>query len=564
MKRWLWLISVGATDIQIPVWIQDESGAWSQLRRMEFEREGQRQVHEALLAMASVPGRVMLSAEDVRPFRAQRGNSVAVEHVEVDGEAVHSIRIVRPGAADRPPALRISASGDEIPNPYEATLTLLFPKIAPMVMAIQAASKGNDLSVIVLNTCRSSGVDAAREPVAAGPLAARFLAQELGLHWVEGGAAIPAMLAAGTCTWLDILQGGERLEDPEVEALVQGRMNTLLDAFDAQPGDRVVVSTSGGLPPLKPLIERIPAARLGTECVSVLDNPEGGQGRMPEFRPLAERWLDREMLRLHGVEALRSQDYAAAYGLAKRRSAGAAWARGVLACLAPMLDLPTSVSPDPCIEALEPYQLRAIRVETALAMSDVPMAIRHLSTFVESALWTLLRRGNALSACGFRVEEDSDGIFGEAELSGGLEQLFAPRRNRPGHYSPVSTTVFDQLPLWAADREADLALRDGLHQCRQVAMAYWQRQDGKTSIHDIRNRLSHGAGPAIELVDAEMRLVSSGLVAGAGGVFGTNFLDHAPVSRLLHLLQKNSGGSLVLQARQALQRALNAAARGGV
>lgn len=50
---WLWLISVGVSDVQFPVWSKDEYGRWSRLHRFETGRAGVRAVHEGSLAFAA-------------------------------------------------------------------------------------------------------------------------------------------------------------------------------------------------------------------------------------------------------------------------------------------------------------------------------------------------------------------------------------------------------------------------------------------------------------------------------------------------------------------------------
>lgn len=49
--RWLWLISVGMTDVQFPVWTKDEYGCWTGPYRFEIGRTGIRAVHEGLLTL---------------------------------------------------------------------------------------------------------------------------------------------------------------------------------------------------------------------------------------------------------------------------------------------------------------------------------------------------------------------------------------------------------------------------------------------------------------------------------------------------------------------------------
>ncbi|MBV5309631.1 hypothetical protein, partial [Chromatium okenii] len=127
-------------------------------------------------------------------------------------------------------------------------------------------------------------------------------------------------LASGMSTWLDLLIDHEAMETLTVQNQVVARLNAALRAWmvsGAANQHGILISISGGMPPLKPLIERIPAIWVGQAQVRVLDKPEHSAASVLNLN-FSERVTERETLRFHCAEALRSGDYAGAYGLARR------------------------------------------------------------------------------------------------------------------------------------------------------------------------------------------------------------------------------------------------------
>jgi len=572
--RWLWLVSVGTTDIQFPAWLQDETGSWSSRRRIEIGGQGNlRQIHEALLSLAAEPECILFCKDELERFRSARGPTI--DTLKVDGQMVFSARLgsaLKEGEKrDDTGPIRISASGDELPNSSDPALPLFFPKVAPLALVMASARGTAELVVVVLNTCRTSGRDAKKEPVAAGPLVARFLVQELQLDYLEGGDTVPGSLPSNSCTWLNILQGSERLEDASVEDALRKRLNAAIDAFKPGPDDRVVISTGGGLPPLKPLLERIPATRVGSKAVAVLDSPEGSKQNTLSLQPLAERWLDRETLRFHCTQALRDGDYPSAYGLA-RRSQGSGWADKVVSCLGPLLELPSAGADIRSLALLEPYELRAARVEAALVMSDLSTAIRSLSVFLESALWEVLLRSDAIADAGLEVDPGRELLYFAQDrvLGDELGRLLEPVWNEPGRLRLSKRRMFRDLPSWLALNEKLPAVRDAALALKILGTAYLkmtgkldaQRKVIDDSIREVRNQLSHGAGPAVDLATAQKNLKARGLAVAIGAELGGNFLCQTDVTSLLESLSRPDAPDLTSRLKGVLDSTLETAARG--
>jgi hypothetical protein len=563
MRRWLWLVSVGATDIQFPAWQQDETGAWTHLRRVDVGRSKEmRRLHEALIWLGS-GGYLTLSADVPKTVEGKPPISVRIEQEEIDGEPMYAIAL-EPNAA---PVCRISPTGYELPNAHEGKLQLFFPKVTRLVSAINGARGADPITVVVLNTRRTEGRMEAKEPVAAGPLVARFIAQQLAVELIDGGQKLTGMLPDNTCTWLDILQGQETLEDPAIEAALPSRLNAVLTATALKSGDRVVISTAGGLPGLKAIIERIPAIYVGLAAISVLDDPENAGSQRPELRPLAEKWADRETLRFHCAQALRDGDYASAYGVARRRLP-AAWATAVVRGIGPLIELPTlanaaQVRP---FDRFKPFELRAVRIEAALVMGDALQAIRQLHTFIESVTWTILRRSQTLPRLGLTVSLDEEVIFCRGRpLPDGLHELLSQEQLRVDNYSPSGGSIFrGSLAGWLLEREADPHLKISLCALIKTVDCYRSRSNRqvKDGLNDLRNAFSHGAGLTVDPTHAQKRMLGSGLAQSVGEAFGSNFLAVDHVRAVISGLRSAGAPNLEIDVRRALDEALGAVVRG--
>lgn len=566
MPRWLWLVSVGATDVQFPAWRQDDAGVWTQLHRVEVSRhDNMRGLHEALIWLDSTGG-LTLCPEVPEVVKTRAPASVKIDKVEVDGEAVYSVALQMP-AGDAAGVWRISPTGDELPNVHDQHLSVFFPKVSRLLQAIQTARGEDSIAVVVLNTRRTQGSMAAKEPVAAGRLVSRFIAQELRLQWLEGGQALPGTPIANTCTWLDILQGNETLEDPSIETALPSRLNAVFGAWGNDAEDRVVISTAGGLPGLKPIIERIPAINAGSAAVATLDNPENAGTRPLELRPLAEKWVDRETLRFHCAQALREGEYVSAYGVARRRLP-ARWASAVVQSIGPLVELPATGAQVPPFGNFRAFELRAARIEAALVMGNVLQAIRQLHTFIESVTWTILRRSRTLRSMGLTVSpnEEAISLLEGRRLPAGLGRLID--QFRPLNYAPSGRSIFSgDLASWLLTREQDARLGSSLSALTKVARKYRARSHRhiKDGLNDLRNALSHGAGGAVDPTRALNRFTSSGLAKSVGKAYGSNFLAVPDVHDVISGLRAAGAPSLADEVNnKALRTALEAVVRGDV
>jgi hypothetical protein len=511
---WLWMISVGVTDVQFPVWSKDEYGVWTVLQRFETGRGGIRAVHEGLLALLR-NGQIRFERSLPKPIDRNVARDLRLEFVQEDADFLITIRHTD---------YRISAQADTIPNPHEAQLSLYCPKVEALLPVARETFAGNPVMVLVLNTRRADGFsEAASEPVASGPIIAHCLAERLGLNWIDGKGRVPERLVPGTATWVDILTGDEAMEDAAAQQNVVARLSAVSRAWN--PGStavsRVAVTTSGGMPILKPLIERVPATCFGQERVVLLDQPERGPARS---EPLSydARVSEREVLRFHCAEALRAGDYMGAYGLASRM-AKQPWARAVRDGLGTLLELPGAAL-RPNVRTLGPVALNACRIETRLCLGDVIGALIRLGTFIESAIWELMMQDPRIPD-DLYVDRDNRCLVGNLAADHPLFEKRLLDRDSKGkdHHFVCGLTWL--WPDWLEDHH-------GRQQKSVTALKSFQRRY-EDEPKRLRNRLMHGTDVPIDPQNAKRCMMDARLIEGVSRPFGQNFLGVPEVSYLL-------------------------------
>ncbi|MFB1490236.1 MULTISPECIES: hypothetical protein [unclassified Thiocapsa] len=530
--RWLWLISVGVTDVQFPVWTQDEYGIWQGPRRFQLGRGGVRKTHEGLLNLLR---RERICFDPERPPLVEREVADQLrfefEHDPASDEFL---------AALHPSIYRLSGRGEFVPNAHEERLLLYCPKVAPLADKAREIFGSDSVAVLVLNTRRAEefGPEARDEPIASGPLVARYLAERLGLDWQDSDGRLPRPFGSGVSTWIDILTGHEAMEDLDAQAQVAARLNDALRAWSGgnQGEQRVLVTTSGGIPPLKPLIERLPAIHFGQQHVTLLDQPErGGRGANAAASALnyGERVAERETLRFHCVEALRGGDYAGTYGLA-RRAGHRPWADAVCNRMGPLLELPgqpLQLKGD----TVDPFVLHACQVETRLCMGDVVGALLRMGPFIESVAWKLIAEDARIRELGLRVDRANECLLGAIPWGHALfssqGQYFRPNPEGTDHHRVNALTW--EWPKWLA--EPDGGQREAAQALFQVCFPYNSDKLG-TSPRQYRNLLAHGSDQTVALQEIARCMKERGLIAATGRRFGKNFMSSELVANLLDAL----------------------------
>ena len=493
--RWLWLVSVGVTDVQCPVWTKDDYGLWQGPQRFQLGRGGVRKTHEGLLTLLRRE-RIRFDPELPPPVERELADRLRFEfeHDPAGDEFL---------AALHPADYRLSPQADTIPNDQEERLPLYCPKVAPLADKARDIIGRDTVSVLVLNTRRAEdfGSKARDEPIASGPLVASYLAERLGLTWIDSDGRLPETFASGCATWIDILIDHEAMEDPEAQECVVERLNAALSHWSGASGSddrRVLVTTSGGMPPLKPFIERMSAIHVGQQYVTLLDNPEQGDRNTKattQALNYGERVAERETLRFHCVEALRLGDYAGAYGLARRAAGQVRWAVEVCNRLGPLLELPGQQL-ELAGGKVEPYILQACQVELRLRMKDIAGAVLRIGPFIESVVWKLIAADARLQELTLKLDRANESLQGsipwDHPLFSSQTQYFRP--NFEGTDQHRINGLTREWPKWLAEeaggqREAGLALI-------QVCVQYNSDQ-GSLSPRQYRNLLAHGANQGV-------------------------------------------------------------------
>lgn len=536
--RWLWLVSVGVTDVQFPVWIKDDYGLWQGPQRFQLGRGGVRKTHEGLLTLlrrerirfdGEVPALLERSvAENLR---------LEFEHDPANDEFL---------AALTPANYRLSPRADCIPNEQEERLPLYCPKVAPLADHAHEIFGRGTVSVLVLNTRRAEGfgLEARDEPVASGPLVARYLSERLGLNLLDSDGRLPENFAPGCATWIDVLAEREAMEEPEAQGRVVDRLNAALSLWSGEESGqrRVLVTTSGGMPLLKPLIERLPAIHVGQEHVMLLDQPERrGRGDPVATSVLnyGERVAERETLRFYGAEALRAGDYAGAYGLA-RRAGHCPWANAVCNRLGALLELPGQPLHIKG-RVVEPFVLHAVQVETRLCMGDLTGALLRMGPFVESAAWKVLASDARIQALELTVDRANESLLGtipddhpllasEARYFRRFEGQDQPVSNSDGLDQHRINGLTWEWPKWMAEPEG--GQRAAASALIEVCRFYNSDQFG-TSPRQYRNLLAHGADQTLAMSEVETVLKKRDLIVGLARPFGDGFLAADRVAALL-------------------------------
>ena len=519
---WLWLISVGVTDVQFPVWKRLEDDEWGDARLFDIGAGGCRAVHAGLLALLE-RNRICFPTGDLpKQLDREDAKNLKFDFAPIDDGFIATIK-----EREQPSSgFCISRYDDCIPNDHEENLPLYCPKVAEIVDAACATFTNEPVTVVVLNTRRDeTSRHGKNEPIASGPLVANFLASRLGLDppGADHAGAFPASLEHGTCTWVDILTGTDAVEDDTVLQGIVPKVIALADAWKAKGSRKVMITSSGGIPNIKPIVERVAATVFGQSAITLLHAPERGMPKgtaQPETLRFEARVTEREALRFHCAEGLRQGDYAGAYGLASR-SRTEAWSGHVLNRLGPLLELPGNFD-----YGLEPLYLTACQIDIALCIGDPVRALLRLATFVEMANWELIACDARIIAWGLQVDPTNECLCGNLAEDHPMFERGLLQRNAKG---PHRHKNIGRAPNWASW----LCQRAGKNQQAAKQFDGLQRIYERAGLRALRNVLIHVRDPANAAVDVYKVLEDSRLVAAMGAPFGWNFLNAEIPAKLL-------------------------------
>lgn len=533
----LWVLTVGSTDVQLPLWRQDQFGAWAIARRFEV-RTDTREVHEKLLLLLS---HGLIDFGHPTPKDREEGGSSVRLRLEVvpEGEdLLFEARFEennRVQGCDHP---RIRQTCDSIEAPGDK-LPLVFPKVAPLVDFLiedRRYAEGS-VSVLVLNTHRDPSLERS-EPIASGPLAATVAGHRLGI----ASSQAPGLPRPGTSAWMDILKDKERVEEDTTRAAIVQR---LIDAFtaweEARPQSdewRVSLSTSGGLPILKEVTERVAASFFGEDRIRLIEAPARGVVQAHGLG-YSQSWTERLALRFNFLEGLRRGDLVEAYGFANRlEKLGVDWAQQTLASIGPLVNLNVPAGPGitPLFASLdlEDFELKACQIEVCLAGGDIEGAALGIGVFFEQVMWFLLERSQFLLANDLGVDRDQEAMYAVEASDRAKRAIVSLVRERMLRGDPtlIAKQPFPVEGLLRENWIAKLADHRDWRSSLPAAAAIAKDLLGRYSRPNrqglcprvIRNRFGHGARVADDLAQAGRILQTSGMVAGWERPLGENFL----------------------------------------
>lgn len=365
------LISAGRTDIQVYL----QAGDSAVLGRIEHDVGG---FHDALL---TCPERFAIEQE------AHSDPPTATLRVAWDDGRLHP-----------PPGYALTQ--DE-----RGRLRLGAPKLQPLVQVLRGGTGIAPEAVIVFATARVAGPYSGEDPRAVGPMLAGWLAKVLSLE----AAARPGDIGRGLSGWISVLQDADPLtvtEDGGQQSItyraadrIDDAIARLVDDFETPP--ELLLSTGGGIPAIKPIIEA--SARLRGAACRVWTAPEGTRpGRwQPSERPTVTA-LSSLSVRRQVIERVQCGDFIGAesvipahvieepheqqWAVVVQRIA--AWFAGALDPRE--ADLPALAQV--CGDALPNALVPALRTEAALVGGRWLDAVRQTATFGDVALRDAIRR----------------------------------------------------------------------------------------------------------------------------------------------------------------------------
>lgn len=524
---YLWIVSVGVTDLQFPVWKQNEFGDWQSFRFEIGRSSGIRDIHTNLFQLYQ---QQRIAFPDTLPEALSRQDSQLLKLTLEQNDQQFQAGI-DPGKY--PGKVRISQSDNPILISKEQALPVYCSKIHDLLGTARNIFKNDSsVSVVVLNTCRANQRD---EPIASGPLVAAYLGQKLGLEWSNQSGAIPESLNVHTSTWVDILKDDEKLEDKQTQQNVVERLTATIRAWNCNlevQNQKIIVTTTGGMPPLKPLIERIPAICLGQQAISLLEQPERAPGVEVKALSYLDRIAEQETLRFHCVEALRELDYVTAYGLAYRYRKEP-WSKAVIQLLGPLLELGnrTLMIGDQQID--DRLVLTACQIEISLCMGDSIGALQRLGVFIEAAIWKLIESDQRVLDTRSTVDRD------EGYLKGGNTKSI-PDKLLKYIYKNISKVenLTISWPQWLKNKKGNQI--EKANALNNLVNCYNNRVGGALSIRSFRNHLVHGdKAKPLNIIDLDNKLRQCGLMHAKRKPFGENFLSCDVVCEFILMMEIN-------------------------
>lgn len=436
----------------------------------------------------------------------------------------------------------------------EGRVRLVAPKLQPIVDAITEDPSLSVGAVIVFSTARDSGRYARQEPVALGPVLSVWLAERFGLATSDTEGAV----GRGRSGWVAVLRDDDPLvvaDDPQQQQVTHKASDRIddaiaraVDSFDEPPD--ILLSTGGGIPGFKPIIEA--AARLRGAQTRLWVAPEDTtRGRwLPAEAPAVTPRLSLAVRR-QALERVRVGDFIGALSVipTELRADGhergwitvieriASWFAGLLDPADASLPALSRVCGRTLPEALVP----AMRAEAALVGGRWLHAIRQTATFGDVALRDAIRRHPKVR----RFDPYSDEIEFTTRRPPVPHSATSPaalarrrRRGRTQYWRAVTMGAARGEWIKRIEAEVDPALGRALDALERAHTNRGNRvKIGGRALEPrrLRNTDAHAILP-VELVGDACRAFEGGDLWQPNAPPGERFLGSPRVAEVLHAL----------------------------
>lgn len=503
-EQTLWIVTAGNSDIQFPLHrlSTGDSARFTPARDV-------RKLHEALIELAKGGRLTVLNSS--QPLRHGRDGG------RPDKAWTSGASLQVTGTEDGGLALSYTNPDFVLDLAGTTGVPVHLPKVQPLLDPLR--QYGKNLTVVVVGTRRDQDSE---EPIAVGPVLCEYLSNQLGLTLsgaldTEGGTR--STLTPGSCVWLNILIGDERLEEIDSQRSMIGRVQEALEAWErglsaaAQNGSirRVLVTSSGGMALVKEILERVSAIRFGDGQVSIFkEQPSQQAVSVVISEPYLNRVTERLALRLHCAESFRSMKWYSAYGLAGLVKED--WSRSIKRLIEPLLRLPGNgnIGRDICRPAIHEnrvissLELAAYQLEISWRMGDSVTTLQIFSAFLESAIQRLSENSTRLSAAGGRVRNNAtilglpahshDTLFGNMDAERSRRLITGPERRGDKVFSKIRSLVADSAWIdFLCEGVANGSERSALQAAGDLVLKYNERSapGADDSLRELRNRLAH-------------------------------------------------------------------------
>lgn len=472
----------------------------------------------------------------------------------------------------------------------EDQLVLVPAKLAPVIHQIQSHCAQNGLqvtAVLVLATHRDDDalprVVSQREPVAAGPVLAKWLASIFNL---EAGIE-PGPPERGQATWINYLDGKMEVSglgyNYPVNRVALDRIDTALALVSKEGIESVILSLGGGVPEFKPPV--MAAARMRfPQCYNLFMPQFGSAGTLQNIGNRIPDPTDAFNIRRSVCHHIRKANFSSAWALAQELEHDPReqnwtnwirWASEFIGGINPEFPSNKPAELKTVAEILRNHPSRALFVafgcEAALWHGDVLQAARLACSFAEIAIRDAIAK-SLPEGCSIELNSSNSIYAQNPECLNGWVQRGLIEHKKGNFFefmvsgfirkSQNSNDSVDRRELWFNwFAELDCGLSNG-GLLAETLRRYIKRLDyrmyvqGKTYMtpRALRNALEHHGMGKQHREFIVQAFPEAGLWNLNAAGYGDRFINLADVADTLYYLGITQAGGLFEQLLQALER----------